>query len=168
MTAVIARYFWSLNARAQKETGRALRDPQHRKFLAQTITLLSLCDNPREAFRAIPKGIFIDHWPVIKRKWQRSGHAQSFLHWWDSIHQTLVSAQGAIAFSGQSAYLKRIGEQVKFARLGKEWSQIDLSRRANVKQRLISEVESGKANITLGTLLKIANVLGIKRIELGL
>ena len=63
---------------------------------------------------------------------------------------------------------KLIGGQIRSARLMKEWTQNDLALRANVDQGLVSNVERGKANITLETLLKLARVLDIDKINLGL
>jgi transcriptional regulator with XRE-family HTH domain len=52
------------------------------------------------------------------------------------------------------------------AYLSREWSQADLAKRAGMAQRKVSAVESGKANITLATLLRLTRALGIMEITL--
>ena len=168
MNRVIKKYFWSLSDRALKETAQTLRDPSDRQFCSKAITLLSLCDKPRELFGAIPQEVFLQHWPSIKRRWKRSGQAQTNRLWWDSIYLTLISKGKKVTPEQRSGYLAFIGQQIKKARLKKEWSQIDLAERVNIEQRLISRIESGKANITMETLLKLAKVLNIEKIDLGL
>ena len=166
MNKTVKKYFWSLNERALEETAAVLRDHENPKFALKAITLLSLCDRPQEAFRVIPEEIFISHWPAIKRKWKRSNREQTLLHWWDSIYRTLIGKEDKISAKQRSKFLRFIGKQIQSARLKKEWSQKDLSDRVNTEQRLISEIENGKANITMETLLKLARALEIDTINL--
>jgi len=168
MNRTVKKYFWSLSDRGLERTAQALRDPTARRFWSQAITLLSLCDKPRELFRAIPRDVFMQHWPSLKRRWKKSGQSQTNLHWWDSIYLTLVSKEKKVTPEKRSAYLQFIGRQIRKARLEKKWSQVDLAERVNIEQRLISRVETGKANITMETLLKLAKTLGIEKIDLGL
>ncbi|MDP8215176.1 MAG: helix-turn-helix transcriptional regulator [Candidatus Euphemobacter frigidus] len=168
MNPIVKKYFWSLNDQALEETARILRDPSDKRFLIKAISLLSHCTKPHDLFRAIPREIFFEQWPSIKRRWNRVGGVKTNIPWWDSICHMLVSREGKITPDQWSAYLGFIGKQIKEARLRKEWSQDNLAKRIKVEQRLISQVESGKANITMETLLKIAKVLGIEKIELGI
>ncbi len=161
MNPVVKKYFWSLNIRALKETERIFKDPAHPRFISKAIDLLSVCDQPREVFLAIPRDIFIDKWPSIKRRWRRSAGNIALLHWWDSIYDVIISGKEQIKPDQRSKHFQVIGEQIKKARLTKEWSQAELASRVGMAQRKISELERGKANITMGSLLKIVKILGI-------
>jgi transcriptional regulator with XRE-family HTH domain len=46
-------------------------------------------------------------------------------------------------------------------RLERGWSQDDLADRAGLRKALISELETGKGNPTVGTLQRIATGLGV-------
>lgn len=166
MNPTVKKYFWSLNIRALKETERILKDPAHPRFSGKAIDLLSACDQPREVFRAIPREIFIDKWPSIKRRWKRTAGNAALLHWWDSIYDVIVSDKERSKPDERSRNFQVIGEQIKAARLEKEWSQSELASRVGTTQRTISELERGKANITMGSLLKIVRALGINTINL--
>lgn len=53
--------------------------------------------------------------------------------------------------------LKRIGHNIKIERTIKNWTQSKLAEVVGVHEKYIGKVESGKQNLTLKTLNKIAN-----------
>lgn len=163
-----SKYFWSLNDKALEDTVKILKVPEHPRFYRKAIDIMYLCDKPAELFKLLPKDIFIEKWPSIRRRWKRLGRNLTLLYWWDSIYQVLVPTKMKNFEESHSMNFKLIGGQIRSARLMKEWTQNDLALRANVDQGLVSNVERGKANITLETLLKLARVLDIDKINLGL
>ena len=55
-----------------------------------------------------------------------------------------------------------LGERIKAVRELRGWNQQELSRRAHVRQALISELESGKKADTTGSVLaRLARTLGV-------
>jgi DNA-binding XRE family transcriptional regulator len=126
---------------------------------------MSLCDEPAQLFKAVPKEIFIAHWPSIRREWKRTQHSLDFLYWWDAIYQNLNKNQGTVLSGEGSRQLRFIGGQIRSARLKKEWSQDDVAARIKMDQRKISAVENGQSNITMETLLKITWAVGLNKIE---
>jgi len=55
-----------------------------------------------------------------------------------------------------------MGDRIRQARERHGWSQNELSRRAGVRQALLSELESGKKHDTTGDVLKrLGKVLGV-------
>ena len=61
---------------------------------------------------------------------------------------------------------RKIGEIIRNLRMLRGVEQGDLARRAGVSQSLISKVESGTANPSLGTIKSIADSLGVTYEEL--
>ncbi|MCX5681924.1 MAG: helix-turn-helix transcriptional regulator, partial [Candidatus Omnitrophica bacterium] len=61
----------------------------------------------------------------------------------------------------------KIGVLVKDARIKKGLSQSQLALRVGMKQPDISQVEEGRKNITLYTLMRLCKVLEIERVEMG-
>ncbi len=57
---------------------------------------------------------------------------------------------------------QQIGEEVKRRRLELKMEQVDLQDYAEVGSTTISKLEQGKANITVETLEKILEVLGLE------
>ncbi len=57
---------------------------------------------------------------------------------------------------------KKIGEQIKSRRIELRMEQVDLQDYAEVGSTTLSKLEQGKANITVETLEKILEVLGLE------
>lgn len=58
--------------------------------------------------------------------------------------------------------LTNIGTSIKSARKSKGWSQQELSSAAGLRLATISEIENGKANFGIDTLLKISSALELQ------
>ena len=166
MKKAIAKYFWSLNDQALAETEKALGDPDNPIFVRRAITLLSRCDDPEELFAVIPKAIFVNQWASIRRQWKKSGVNPDHRAWWDAIYRSIVSPDEDFQGEAASRHLRYIGSQIKTARKKKEWTQAELAERVGMGQKEISEIENGKSNITLLTLIKLAKTLEVKSADL--
>lgn len=59
-------------------------------------------------------------------------------------------------------FSKNIGLKIKFYRMEKGVSQAKFAEILNVHKNDVSEFETGKRNLTLKTILKIANALKVK------
>lgn len=157
---VIAKYFWSLNEKALKETPKILKDPDHPQYLSRVFILLSRCDRPKELFSLMGRQQFIETWPQVRRYWLKSGQAKDFRVWWETIYEELVGRTKKK--TGElPAEMGKIGETIKKERGKKGWSQADLAKRTGISQPEISRIEKGK-DITVLTLVRLCNVLGIE------
>ena len=58
--------------------------------------------------------------------------------------------------------IKQIGDEIRKARKNKGWTQAKLADMANFSQQTISFVESGCTNISVKTLKRIADVVGLR------
>lgn len=165
----IEKYFWNLNDKALRETRGILKDPRHPKFLARITNLLSRCDRPRELFSLVSKEEFIEAWPKIRAYWAKIARESDFRDWWETIYEQLVRKSGLRPKGpkGRSAsFFLKIGKTIREARVEKGLSQKELSLRTRMKQPDISAIEDGKKNITIETLVRLAKVLELKRIDI--
>ena len=55
-----------------------------------------------------------------------------------------------------------LARNVRRLRRAKGWSQDDLAAEADIRQALVSEIESGSTNPKLSSIEKIAGALGVK------
>jgi transcriptional regulator with XRE-family HTH domain len=62
--------------------------------------------------------------------------------------------------------LIKIGLRIRKLREEKEISQQDLAAACNFEKSNMSRIESGRTNVTIGTLLKICDVLNSKLIDI--
>lgn len=60
----------------------------------------------------------------------------------------------------------KLGQNMKRIRMKKSMSQGDIARALEVDRGYISNIESGKKNLTLATIQKLANALGVSADEL--
>lgn len=164
----ISKYFWGLNEGALKEAGQILRNPQHPKFPARLVTLLSRCDQPKELFSLISKRAFIGVWPRVKSYWSKIERKSDFRAWWEAIYEQLLQKynlkQKRPAGSSPALFVK-IGRMFREARIEKGLSQHELASRIGMKQPDISMIEKGRKNITLETLARLCKILGVQKIE---
>ncbi len=56
---------------------------------------------------------------------------------------------------------KQLGALIRAARKKKRWRQVDLARRASMRQPLISELENGASSSRLDTILKVLAALDL-------
>ena len=66
----------------------------------------------------------------------------------------------------QNTILCKIGLKIRELRLEKNISQQDLAAACNFEKSNMSRIEAGKTNLTIGTLLKICEVLNVKLIDI--
>ncbi len=166
----LSTYFWDLNAGALKEAKRALKDPRHPQFPQRMVTLLSRCDKPKELFSILPKGEFIEAWPKIQAYWMKRERYSHERDWWENIYEQLVEteAQKSGVRKGEpSAFCQTFGRTLKERRIELGLNQKQLALRTGLQQPLISQIEDGKKNITLFTLIRLCKVLGITTIDIS-
>ena len=58
--------------------------------------------------------------------------------------------------------IKKIAFNIKVERMRKNLTQFQLAEMIDVHEKYIGQVESGKQNLTIKTLIKLANALDIK------
>ena len=162
----INKYFWSYNDKAMAETGRILKDPGNPLFVKRAFAILSRNNDTKEIFSIIDRDTFMEKWPQIRNYWIKTSEATDFRAWWETVYEKLVGKSIPIKKDRDISIFRKIGAIIKQARVEKGWIQSDLARKTGIIQSDISSIESGKKNITLGTLARIAKVLNLTHIEL--
>ena len=62
--------------------------------------------------------------------------------------------------------LERLARNVRDKRTARQWTQADLGKRLRVHPTLVSHIEQGRKNITIGTLEQLAKTLGVSVVDL--
>lgn len=62
--------------------------------------------------------------------------------------------------------LCKIGLRIRELRVKKNISQQDLAAACNFEKSNMSRIEAGRTNLTIGTLLKICEVLNVKLVDI--
>lgn len=66
----------------------------------------------------------------------------------------------------ESDTLKKIAFNIKVERMRKNLTQFQLAEMIEVHEKYIGKIESGKQNLTIKTLIKLANALGVRLTKL--
>jgi len=163
-------WLWDRNI-SKKQAVRILRNPAHPQFLSLSSLLLARKNTPGEVFRGYLKPeYFCRHWNDIKRKMRKDNWNNPRIEFWQAIYEKLLEkyrAEGINIFSkgkvkAINEFCLWIGERIRILRKQKNLTQKMLARKLNISQQMISRIESGGENISLLTLKRIADELGVK------
>jgi DNA-binding XRE family transcriptional regulator len=159
----ISKYYWELNDTALRQVGKILRTAGDSRFIPRLVTLLSRCDKPKEVFKYISKADFIANWPKVRAYWIKNAPVSDFRDWWETIYEHISSkGKSRIAGANFPEEFARLGRMIKEARIKQGLSQRDFAMRAGLKQPDVSDIEKGKKNITIKTLISISKVLNLR------
>ena len=161
-----------------KEAQAILRDPDGRHFLSLAGALLSRKNTPKEVFKHyLDPVLFARNWHKIKRQMRKDDWNDPRIEYWQAVYELLKERyqKKGIDFKikkpiakPRNEFCKPIADKIKSVRKGKGYTQSELARKLKVSQQVISRIENGNENISLGTLKKIADAMGVEvRIEIG-
>ena len=145
------------------------------RFVDLTALLLSRKNSAKEVFRDFikPKDFFVC-WHKIKRQMRKNSWNDPRIEFWQAIYETLKKDKRFYAIKMPvnnepvSRLCQEIGEKIRRSRQRSRLTQTQLAKKLKISQQVISYIESGRQNVSLGTLEKICNSLGFSlNIELG-
>jgi DNA-binding XRE family transcriptional regulator len=161
------KYFWDLNKTALRETRQALQDPSHPRFMERMVTLLSRCDKPRELFSICPRNRFIETWPGIRSYWIKRARQSVHRDWWETIYEQVVETAAPRPPAAPSDLFRKVGTAMRKRRIDLGLSQKQVASQTRLSQPTISQIEDGRKNITLFTLLRLCKVLRMTSLDVG-
>ena len=137
---------------------KILKDQNDPRFYIYAEKLFSRVSDPKIAFEFMPKKVFYIAWPLIKERVQKDAWAREKSNIWQSIYdKSLVSPAFDLSMERLS-----VAQQIKDIRLQMGYTQAEMAKRLGVIQQFISKMETGRENLTVDTLKRIAEVLDKK------
>ena len=121
------------------------RDP---RFLIYADKLFGRVRTVEEAFSWISHEIFDRNWALIRSHMVKDAWSKTAVKRWDKVHKQAIPSE---RFD--------VARQIKAARRVLGLSQEQFAKKMGVIQQYVSSLETGRENITLDTLHKIAGVL---------
>lgn len=73
-----------------------------------------------------------------------------------------MGAKGPKLLPKEKRILENLGENLKLARLRRKLTTEQVSNRANISRKTLWHVEKGSDHISIGTILQVLSVLGLK------
>ena len=163
-------WLWDRNI-SKKQAIKILCSPAHPRFIPLSSLLLSRKNTPREVFRYyIKPEEFCRYWPMIKRRMRKDAWYNPRIEFWQAVYEKLAEKFRAKEINislrnrtgARNEFCIEIGQRLKALRKEKKLTQAMLSKKLNVSQQMISRIESGRENISLLTLKKVTEELGVK------
>jgi DNA-binding XRE family transcriptional regulator len=145
---------------------KILKDERNPRFYMYAEKLFSRISDPQAAFDYVPKEVFCRQWPTIKQRVERDTWNRGRADFWQKIYDR-ISNQLGVPSSTLSERMS-IAQQIKDIRLKLGYTQTEMARKLGVIQQFISKLETGRENLTIDTLKRIADVFEKKlTIHLG-
>ncbi|MFA5101505.1 MAG: helix-turn-helix transcriptional regulator [Candidatus Omnitrophota bacterium] len=164
-----AEIYWDKNFN-KEEAQRVLKNESDPRFIEFAAFLLSRTNQPKVVFKDyLGKTAFCNNWRRIKLRMRKDKWGDSRIMFWDEVYrvvrQTIDKKELKTALERNLSVdpdIKKLCEQIREARKAKGLTQGDLARKAGLSQQSISFMEQGYVNISLRTLKKITDALGLK------
>jgi DNA-binding XRE family transcriptional regulator len=161
--------FWDKKF-GREEAKRVLKDESRPRFIEFAALLLSRTNQPKAVFKDyLSKAAFCNNWRRIKLRMRKDKWSDSRILFWDEVYrvvrQTIDKKELRTAFERNVAIdpdIRKLCEQIRQTRKQQGMTQIDLARKSGLSQQSISFVEQGYVNISIRTLKKIVDALGLK------
>jgi DNA-binding XRE family transcriptional regulator len=148
-----------------------LRNTKDEHFLSLASLLLSRKNTPKEVFKVYLKPtVFLQNWQRIKRQMRKDSWNNPRIEFWQAIYEKLkekyedrgiVFARQGGSARQENEFCKATAAQIILIRKQKSLTQKDLAKKLKISQQMVSRIEKGKENISLLTLKKIADSLGV-------
>jgi len=161
--------FWDKNFN-QDQVKKILNDETNPKFVEIAALFLSRNNKPSIVFsKYLDKVLFCNNWRKIKKQMRKNKWSDSRIVFWDEVYKvTLQGIDKEVLRPSKKRdididpEIKIIGDEIRKARKNKGWTQIELAKMAKLSQQTISFVEKGYTNISVKTLKRIADAVGLR------
>jgi DNA-binding XRE family transcriptional regulator len=154
------------------EARKILKKPDKKNFLSMAALLLSRKNDPKDVFKYYLDPVaFCKYWISIKRRMRQDKWSEPRIIFWQAIYEKLSDRyrrEGLVfrkVISAKSPICESVGKQMAAIRREQGLSQKKFARKVGVSQQLISRIEKGRENVSLGTLANIAHALK-RRVEI--
>ncbi len=162
-------WLWDRRLSIAKVKG-ILKDPDSPRFVEFVALLLSRKNIPKEIFSLyVTPLVFCKNWHRIKRQMRKDRWNDPRIEFWQQIYNVLLDKykkEGMVIKevkkSHADPFCKYIGNKIRKIRKQKALNQAELAKKTGMSQQIISRIEKGNENVSIITLKKIADALGVK------
>lgn len=166
---------WLWDSRLSEEkVKKILKDENHPKFDIYAERLFSRVSDPKMVFKIVDKVTFCKKWPSIKRRVRKDRWLKDRVIFWQTIYERVQERlkMGGIKIrepQQEEVPPERVelAQQIRNIRIRLGYTQKELAKKLGVIQQYISKIESGRENVSVDTLKRIADVLS-KRLVIKL
>ncbi len=140
-------WLWDTKVK-ERQARKILSDERDPRFFIYATKLLARVQDPGEAFSWIKREVFDHNWALIRSRMIKDAWAKTAVSRWDRFHTQAIPSE---RFD--------IARQIRESRLSLGLNQKQFAQKMGVIQQYVSNIETGRENMTIDTLRKIAGVL---------
>ena len=161
---------WLWDSRVEENAARKiLRDGDDPRFDIYAEKLFSRVNDPKVVFSIVDKVVFCKKWPGIKKRMKRDRWLRDRVIFWQTIYERIheglkgsgIKIRGAREADIPAQRLNLSG-QIRDIRMKLGWTQRYAAEKLGVIQQYISKIETGRENVSVDTLTRIADVFNKK------
>jgi len=140
-------WLWDTKVK-EGQARKILSDERDPRFFIYATKLLARVRDRGEVFSWISRDVFDRNWALIRSRMVKDAWAKTAVTRWDRFHAQAIPSE---RFD--------IARQIKESRLSLRLNQKQFAQKMGVIQQYVSNLETGRENMTIDTLRKIAGVL---------
>lgn len=161
---------WLWDRKIKKgEVKEILKKPDNPRFLEFAALLLERNNSPGEIFTGyIKPADFVNNWHRIKKVMRKNRWAEPRIIFWQAIYENVrkkMKEKGVLdkekPVYSTDPLLAGIGNKVMHLRKSKKLTQAQLAKKMDVSQQFVSHIEQGRENLSVTSLKKVAEALGV-------
>ena len=162
-------WLWDRKIKEEK-VKEVLKNPGNPRFLEFSALLLERSNAPKEVFAGYINPVdFVSNWQGIKKVMRKNNWAQPRIVFWQAVYENVrekLKAKGILEKKKpvypSDPLLSSIGKKVMHIRKNKNLTQEQLAEKMDVSQQFVSRIERGRENLSVTSLKKTAEALGVK------
>lgn len=155
---------WLWDSRlGESEVREILKNENHPKFDIYAEKLFSRVNEPKMAFTMVDKVTFCKKWQSIKKRMRKDRWLRDRVLFWQTIYERIyegLKESGIKIRSVQKtdipAQRLKLSKQIRDIRMKLGYTQGHIAKRLGVIQQYISKIETGRENVSVDTLTRIA------------
>lgn len=160
-------WLWDKNI-SDKKIKAALSNEAHPEFLRLAALLLARNNEPKKVFGNYLDSLsFYKNWNTIKKEMRKNKWDDQRIVFWQAVYEKIareykgrgVAVRNTVK-NAADPVCERIGSRLVEERKKKGLTQSALAKKIGISQQMLSRIETGRANLSVSTINKIAGKLG--------
>ena len=158
----------------EREAKKILRNEENPKFEIYAEKILSRISDPVKVFNIINEKTFCKKWPHIKKRMRKDQWLKDKVMFWQTIYERVyarLKEQGIKIRESEGIKIlpirTKLAQQIKDIRIKLGYTQRDIAKKLGVIQQYVSKIETGRENVSVDTLKRIADVFNKRLIVIN-
>ena len=159
---------WLWDSRlSEAEAGKILKHENDPRFDLYAEKLFSRVNDPKIVFSLIDKITFCQKWPHIKKRMKKDRWLEDKVAFWQTLYERVhenLKKQGVKIRQPLEEKISperiKLARQMRKIRIRLGYTQRDIAEKLGVIQQQISKIETGRENLSVDALKRVADAFG--------